>query len=191
MSRFMSAVSGRLGTFLRYGAGSLVAMACSEVVLVGAYAVAGAGALPATVLAWTAGAVPNYVLNRRWAWRVEGDGAEDGDGGEEGLLRGSQPQPQSQPRSRSPLSRSAERRRELALYWGITFCTATAAVGATALMDAWIKGAVPERGMQSLLLAAAYLLAYGVVFLTKFVLFDTVVFASRRSRHHVPSTTRA
>jgi putative flippase GtrA len=208
MSRFTSAVSSRFGTFLRYGAGSLVAMACSEVVLVGAYAVAGAGALLATVLAWTAGAVPNYVLNRRWAWRVEGDGDGDrdesrdgdgdGDGGEDGWVRGSQPQPrpqsrlqpQSRPKPRS-LVRSAERRRELALYWGITFCMATAAVGATALMDAWIKGAVPERGMQSLLLAAAYLLAYGVVFVTKFVLFDTVVFGSRRSRHHVPSTTRA
>ena len=171
MSRFTSAVSGRLGTFLRYGAGSLVAMACSEVVLIGAYAVAGAGALVATVLAWTAGAAPNYVLNQRWAWRVEGEGE-----GEE---------------SRPRVSRSAARRRELALYWGITFCTATAAIVATALMDAWIKGAVPERGMQSLLVAMAYLLAYGVVFVAKFVLFDNVVFAARRSRHQVPRATRA
>ena len=172
MSRFTSAVSGRLGTFLRYGAGSLVAMGCSEVVLIGAYAVAGAGALLATVLAWSAGAAPNYVLNRRWAWREEGEL-----GGDEG---------------RPPRGvRAAARRRELALYWGITFCTAVAAVGATALMDSWIKGSVSERGMQSVLLAAAYLLAYGVVFVTKFALFDNVVFASRRSRRQVPSTTRA
>ena len=162
MNRLRSAYAAKLGTFLRYGAGSLVAMACSELVLVGAYDVAGAGPQVAAVLAWVAGALPNYVLNRRWAWR-----------------------------STEP-SRSKDRGgRELALYWAITLVTATAAVAATTGMDDWIKGTVTSRGEQSLLLAAAYLLAYGVVFVAKFVLFDRWVFADRRSRHQVPSTTRA
>ncbi len=148
-----------IGTFLRYGAGSLVAMVCSELVLVGAYNF-GAGPQAAAILAWAAGALPNYVLNRRWAWRVES-------------------------RTR------AERVRELALYWVITLATAALAVFATTATDAWIKGTVTSRGEQSVLLAAAYLLAYGVVFVAKFVLFDRLVFSDRRSRHQVPSTTRA
>jgi putative flippase GtrA len=148
-----------VGTFLRYGAGSLVAMTSSELVLLGAYNF-GAGPQTATILAWAAGALPNYVLNRRWAWRVESQGR-------------------------------AERVRELVLYWVITLATATLAVLATTATDVWIKGTVTSRGGQSVLLAAAYLLAYGVVFVAKFVLFDRLVFSDRRSRHQVPSTTRA
>lgn len=83
------------------------------------------------------------------------------------------------------------RGRELALYWTITLLTAAAAIAATSGMDDWIKGSVTGRGAQSLLLAAAYLFAYGVVFVAKFVLFDRWVFADRRSRRQVPSTTRA
>lgn len=151
----------KLGVFLRYGAGSLVAMGCSELVLIGSYDVLGLGPEAATILAWVAGALPNYVLNRRWAWRS------------------------TDRRSRG------ERGRELGLYWVITLVTAAAAVAATTGMDALIRGSVTARGEQSLLLAAAYLFAYGVVFIAKFVLFDRWVFAERRSRLQVPSTTRA
>ncbi|HTJ66050.1 MAG TPA: GtrA family protein [Actinospica sp.] len=148
-----------LGTFLRYGAGSVVAMGCSELVLVGAYNL-GSGPELAAVLAWAAGAVPNYVLNRRWAWK-----------GEAG----------------SPKRRA----RELTLYWLVTLSMAALAIVATTLMDDWIKGSVTGRGELSVLLAAAYLFAYGVVFVARFVLFDRLVFTDRRSRHQVPSTTRA
>lgn len=60
--------SRRWGTFLRYAAGSLVATGCSEVVLVSGYGLLGLGPQAAAVVAWVAGAVPNYLLNRRWAW---------------------------------------------------------------------------------------------------------------------------
>ncbi|HWG28333.1 GtrA family protein [Actinospica sp.] len=149
-----------IGTFLRYGAGSLVAMASSELVLVVAYNF-GAGPQWAAILAWAAGAVPNYVLNRRWAWRADDAGARGG------------------------------KVRELVLYWMITLGTAVLAVIATTVTDAWIKGTVTSRGEQSVLLAAAYLGSYGIVFVAKFVLFDRLVFSDRRSRHQVPSTTRA
>jgi putative flippase GtrA len=162
MVSLRSAHSAKLGVFLRYGAGSLVAMGCSEIVLIGSYDALGAGPQTAAVLAWVAGAVPNYVLNKLWAWR--GDGV-------------------------ARVERDA-RRRELALYWTITLLTAAAAIAATSGMDDWIKGSVTGRGAQSLLLAAAYLFAYGVVFVAKFVLFDRWVFADR-SRRQVPSTTRA
>lgn len=61
--------SRRWQTFLRYAAGSLVATGCSEVVLVAGYGLLGLGPQAASLLAWVAGAVPNYLLNRRWAWR--------------------------------------------------------------------------------------------------------------------------
>lgn len=48
----------------RFAAASVVATGISQVVFVGSYAV-GAPAVFSTVLAWLAGAVPNFVLNRR------------------------------------------------------------------------------------------------------------------------------
>ncbi len=70
MSIFRSVTSSRRwSTFLRYAAGSLVATGCSEVVLVAGYGLLGLGPQAAAVVAWVAGAVPNYLLNRRWAWR--------------------------------------------------------------------------------------------------------------------------
>lgn len=55
----------------RYTAGSVIAGVISQVVFVVSY---GLGALPvvASVLAFLSGAVPNYLLNRYWAWRRTG-----------------------------------------------------------------------------------------------------------------------
>ena len=61
-----------LQRFTRFTAGSVVAFLTSEVTLVVLY---GSGALPATaasVAAFFAGAVPNYVLNRQWVWKRRG-----------------------------------------------------------------------------------------------------------------------
>jgi putative flippase GtrA len=69
------ASSRRWNTFLRYAAGSVVATGCSEVVLLAGYGLFGLGAQAASGLAWLAGAVPNYLLNRRWAWRGHGKAA--------------------------------------------------------------------------------------------------------------------
>jgi putative flippase GtrA len=62
----------RYGRLLRYAAGSVVATVCSEVALIAAYGLFGADAQAATVVGWVAGAIPNYVLNQRWAWRDRG-----------------------------------------------------------------------------------------------------------------------
>lgn len=56
----------------RYTAGSVVATVCSEVTLVLLYGVMGVVAAVASVVAWFAGAVPNYWLNRSWTWGREG-----------------------------------------------------------------------------------------------------------------------
>lgn len=64
---------GRLAVLLtRYTVGSVVAGVISELVFLVAYGPGGAGPRVASVAAFVAGAVPNYVLNRAWAWERRG-----------------------------------------------------------------------------------------------------------------------
>ena len=64
--------SSPLGTRItRYALGSVVALATSVVVFALLY-VLGVGTTACSVAAFVAGAVPNWILNRRWAWRLRG-----------------------------------------------------------------------------------------------------------------------
>jgi putative flippase GtrA len=56
----------------RYGAGSVFAFAVSSVVVTVCYSWLGLGAITSSTIAFLAGAVPNWVLNRRWAWGKRG-----------------------------------------------------------------------------------------------------------------------
>src|SRR5919107_866363 len=67
-----SASAGMPGKALRYLGGSVVAAGCSEVTLVLLYGLLHVAPGPASCLAWLAGAVPNYWLNRSWTWRRRG-----------------------------------------------------------------------------------------------------------------------
>ena len=55
----------------RYTLGSIVAAATSAIVFAILY-VMGAGTTACSIVAFIAGAIPNWILNRRWAWRVQG-----------------------------------------------------------------------------------------------------------------------
>lgn len=55
----------------RYTLGSIVAAATSGIVFALAYML-GAGTTACSVIAFVAGAVPNWILNRRWAWKLRG-----------------------------------------------------------------------------------------------------------------------
>ena len=57
---------------LRYTGGSVVATVCSEVTFVALYGPLGVHPARASVVAWLAGAIPNYWLNRSWTWRRRG-----------------------------------------------------------------------------------------------------------------------
>jgi putative flippase GtrA len=57
---------------LRYFTGSVVATVCSEVAFVVLYGLLDVGTSWSSVLSWLAGAVPNFWLNRNWAWQRTG-----------------------------------------------------------------------------------------------------------------------
>jgi putative flippase GtrA len=56
----------------RYGAGSVVAFVSSVVVYYACFSWGHLGAIGSTWVAFVAGAVPNWILNRRWAWEKKG-----------------------------------------------------------------------------------------------------------------------
>ena len=142
--------SGRLtraGTLklrvMRYTGGSVVAFATSEVVLVLCYATGILGTTGATIAAFFAGAIPNYVLNRRWVWQRRG------------RLRVG---------------------REVILYAAVSIVSLVAAAAATS----WAAQAADgNKTIGTAAVAAAYLVTYGVLFVTKFVVFDLFVFVDR------------
>jgi len=51
-----------------YSLGSVIAAITSEVAFLAAYGPGGAGPALASAAGFVGGAVPNYILNRRWAW---------------------------------------------------------------------------------------------------------------------------
>jgi putative flippase GtrA len=59
------------GRITRYTLGSAIAAATSAVVFALLY-VLGIGTTVCSVAAFVAGAIPNWILNRRWAWKVQG-----------------------------------------------------------------------------------------------------------------------
>jgi putative flippase GtrA len=69
LGRWRTPVAVRLW---RYGAGSIVAFITSAVVLFVCLSWFELGAITSTVIAFFAGAIPNWVLNRRWAWEKRG-----------------------------------------------------------------------------------------------------------------------
>ena len=56
----------------RYGAGSIVAFVTSGVTFYVCIDWFGLGAITCSVIAFFAGAIPNWVLTRRWAWQKRG-----------------------------------------------------------------------------------------------------------------------
>jgi putative flippase GtrA len=61
----------RLLLWARYSASSVVATVVSQIAFALCYWLWSA-AVVATLVAWLAGAVPNYLLSRRWAWGRKG-----------------------------------------------------------------------------------------------------------------------
>lgn len=62
---------GRLLLWAKYSASSVIATVLSQVAFALCYWF-GTAAIVASLVAWVSGAVPNYVLNRRWTWGRSG-----------------------------------------------------------------------------------------------------------------------
>jgi putative flippase GtrA len=59
---------GKAPQWMRYAAGSIIATALSQIALTVAYGLLGATAVVASIVAFFAGTIPNYYLNKAWAW---------------------------------------------------------------------------------------------------------------------------
>lgn len=159
MSPRLPALPARWVKLFRYTVGSVVALVTSLVVFAVAYGL-GAGNVPANVLAFVAGAIPNWVLNRSWAWERSG---------------------------------RVHVGREIVLYAVVSALSLAASSAATGWAGAVVPRVTSDHLLRVLLVAAAYLATYGVLFVAKYAIYELVVFASperRRSRHQVVTTTR-
>ena len=76
--------------------------------------------------------------------------------------------------------------RDVLSYVLIALAIAGTAAMVTSVVDGQLTTADPDR--RALMVEGAYFATYATLFLVRFVLLDRVVF---RSRHQVPSTTRA
>jgi putative flippase GtrA len=56
----------------KYAIGSVIALATSIIVFAVSYVVLSGHPTTCSVLAFFAGAIPNWILNRRWAWKLRG-----------------------------------------------------------------------------------------------------------------------
>ncbi len=69
-------VSARSSPLVRkvtgYSAGSVIAAFTSELAFAGSFGALHVGTTLASLIGFIGGAIPNYVLNRRWAWKDQG-----------------------------------------------------------------------------------------------------------------------
>lgn len=149
--------------FSRFAAGSAVAAGCSWLAILLLFGVLGASAAVSGALAFLAGAIPNFVLQRYWTWKRSG---------RIGL------------------------RAELLPYVAVIAFNGLVATGVTAGADRIIASAVDSHAARTVLLTAAFTVTYLLLFVVKFVLLDRLVFGAatrreERSRHQVPTSTRA
>ena len=145
--------------FSRYAVGSVAATLLSQLTLTGLFWLGGVNATTASLVAFVAGAIPNFVLNWKWTW---------GRSGRPALLR------------------------ELVPYLAIIIGGGLAATALTTLTDHVLAPLVTDRGARTLVLDAAYLSSYAVLFVLKFALMDRVFRTARRptySRNQVQVST--
>jgi len=144
--------------------GSVVATVCSEAAFALSYGTNLLGTTGASAVAFVAGAVPNYFLNRSWAWQRHG---------------------------------RVRVWREVVLYALVSVLS----FAASAVVTGWAAHAsrhyTSDHLVKTMLVSAAYLATYVILFGAKFAAYELVIFAdptrppgSRRSRHQVPTTAR-
>jgi putative flippase GtrA len=150
--------SSRLGIrFGRYTLGSVVAVITSEVAFIACYGTGLLGTTPASAVAFLAGAVPNYVLNRSWAFGQRG---------------------------------KVNVRREVVLYTIVSLVSFGASAVGTKWASHWAPHVTSSHVLRTGLVAGAYLVVQGVLFIAKFIIFQKVIFTGQATDVvAVPSVT--
>lgn len=141
----------------RYSISSVIAGVLSQGAFAASYAL---GALPsvASAIAFVVGAVPNYLMNRYWAWQQRG---------------------------------RPHAGRELLPYLVIILVTAGAAALVTTAADAFLRARIESDFWLVVLVDAAFIGTYGIMFVLKFVLFDRFVFVPRKDARTPGTTSRS
>ena len=127
----------------RYAIGSVVALLTSVIVFA-LLLDAGVGTTADSILAFAAGAVPNWILNRRWAWERTGE---------------------------------MNVAREVVGYTLISLIALAASSAGTGLADAFLRHHLDhDHALRVLLVTGTYVLVQGLLFVAKFVAYDSLVF---------------
>lgn len=126
-----------------YSAGSVIAAFTSEIAFAGSFGALHVGTTLASLIGFVGGAIPNYFLNKRWAWKDQG---------------------------------TRSRRDEILLYALVSIAAFAASAVVTDYAERYARTLTATRGLQVVLVAAAYLAVSGVFFIGKFVAYELVVF---------------
>jgi putative flippase GtrA len=145
-----------VGKVLRYAAGSVVATVCSEATFVLFYGGLRATPAIASCVAWFAGAVPNYWLNRTWTWKRRGKPSFT---------------------------------REVLPYLAIILITLLIAVLATSTVDDMVSSGPVGARVRVAAVGGTYLGVYGVMFLLRFFLLDSLFRRAGAHRQRVAVET--
>ena len=124
--------------------GSVAATVCSEAAFALSYGTNLLGTTGASAVAFVAGAVPNYFLNRSWAWQRKG---------------------------------RVRVWREVVLYAVVSLLSFAASAAVTAWAAHASRHYTSDHLIKTLLVSAAYLATYAVLFGAKFAAYELVIFA--------------
>lgn len=142
----------------RYAIGSVVALLTSVIVFA-LLLDAGVGTTADSILAFVAGAVPNWILNRRWAWERTGE---------------------------------MDMAREVVGYTMISLIALAASSAGTGGADAFLRHHLNhDHVLRVLLVTGTYVLVQGLLFVAKFVAYDTLVFTDGSRPRGKAATRRA
>jgi putative flippase GtrA len=144
----------------RYGAGSIVAFVTSVIAVYACFSWLRLGAISSSTIGFFAGAIPNWILNRRWAWQKRG---REGVGFETGMY--------------------------VAVSF-ISWLASTAATKLAATEASHLTHVLKDLVVTgSYMLTIVVLTGVKYVAYDRWVFVDRSRSGARRSRHQVPSTT--
>lgn len=135
--------------WVRYSMVSVVAVACSQLILAVTFGLLQWSARSANMTAVGLSAIPSYWLNRVWVWKKT---------------------------DRSSMLR------EIIPFWAMAFLGLIFSTWAADLAATHAAGLSDSRGVQTVVVMAASLAAFGILWVGKFAVLNRVLFASGNDR---------